>query len=130
MSVHFKYDGNAPGERLALMDKYGIDVQVVHLSAAQLSGLSPEGSVRICRMANDYIHDELTSKYPDRFIGCGIVGLLDADAALEELDRIKGMGFRCATVPAHQGDRGSTTPNPGGSCAGRRSWASRCSYTR
>jgi predicted TIM-barrel fold metal-dependent hydrolase len=110
MSVHFKYDGNAPGERLALMDKYGIDVQVVHLSAAQLSGLSPEGSVRICRMANDYIHDELTSKYPDRFIGCGIVGLLDADAALEELDRIKGMGFRCATVPAHQGDRGLDHP--------------------
>jgi predicted TIM-barrel fold metal-dependent hydrolase len=108
--IRFNHSPNTPKDRLALMDRYGIDAQVVHLSAAQLSGLSSEGSVKACRAVNDYIHEELTSKYPDRFIGCGAVSLLDADAALEELDRIKGMGFKCATVPAHQGDRGLDHP--------------------
>jgi len=113
-AVSFKYDSSLTRDRLALMDRYGIDAQVVHLGAAQLSGLSSGDSVKACRAANDYIHEELTSKYPDRFIGCGAVSLLDADAALEEIDRVRGMGFKCVTVPAHQEDRGLDHPESRG----------------
>ena len=108
--VKFSYSPNLPQDRLSLMKDYGIAAQVVHLSAAQLSRLDAKESAEICRISNDYIYENLSSKYPDRFIGCGIVSILDADAALEEIDRVKGLGFRCITVPAHQGNRGLDHP--------------------
>ena len=101
---------NEPEDRLKIMDKYGIKMQVVHLSAAHIYNLEPSESIRAVRIANDYIYNELVSKYPDRFIGCGAVSLLDADAALEEIDRIKGMGFKCVTMPTHRRDSGLDHP--------------------
>lgn len=93
-----------PEIRIKLMDKYGVDVQVVHLSAAHLSGLDAREAARACRISNDYV-EKLVSAHPDRFVGCGILSILDVESALDELDRVVGdLGFRCVTLGTHQGD--------------------------
>lgn len=101
-ALRFTYFPSTLEDRLRVMDKYGVCAQVIHLSAANLSGMRSGEASAICRAANNYIFEEFMSKRPDRFIGCGILNLLDVDFSLEELDRIVGMGFRCVTVATHQ----------------------------
>ncbi|WP_347246324.1 amidohydrolase family protein [Thermogutta sp.] len=93
-----------PEFRIRLMEKYGVDIQVVHLSAAHLYGLDAREAERACRLSNDYVN-KLVSAHPDRFAGCGVLNILDTRSALEELDRVTGdLGFRCVTMGTHQGD--------------------------
>ena len=95
-----------PEFRLKIMDRYGIGMQVVHLSAAHLYGLDARGAERACRISNDYVA-KIVSMHPDRFAGCGILSILDVGSALDELDRVvKDLGFRCITIGTHQRDIG------------------------
>lgn len=73
------------GFRLKLMDKYGIDKQVLSLSSQGLA--SPEGNfIRMIRAGNDGISD-IVKKYPERFIGMGTFNHLESPEVIDELDR-------------------------------------------
>ncbi|MEM2103890.1 MAG: amidohydrolase family protein [Candidatus Bathyarchaeia archaeon] len=89
-----------------LMEKCGVDMMLLSQTTPVLWGLSVEESVRVCKLSNNYV-DKLCTNYPDKFVGCAIVTLLDIDSALEELDRaINELGFRCVTISTNQDGRG------------------------
>jgi predicted TIM-barrel fold metal-dependent hydrolase len=95
-----------PKVRLGLMDKYGIDMQLLTQTAPVLLGFGPKEQAKICRLSNDAI-SEMCEKYPSRFVGAAIVSLLDVGGALDELDRaVKDYGFRCVTIATNQNGRG------------------------
>ncbi len=109
---HYRYPPqNAdPQVRLALMDRYGIDVQAVSQTTPVLMGLSPDEAAAVCRASNDD-NDALCRAYPDRFVNIGMVSLLDLDEALRELDRCVGeLGCRGITVSTNQEGRGLDDP--------------------
>jgi aminocarboxymuconate-semialdehyde decarboxylase len=93
-------------QRLKLMEKYGIDKQVLSLTSASLMGLTVEEAVRVCRLANDGI-SEFCKKRPDRFVGLAAVTLLDVEEACDELDRaIETLGFRGVIIATNQNGNG------------------------
>lgn len=105
---YFPYPPNNadPKVRLSVMDKYGVHMQLLSQTTPVLLGFNAREAAIICRLSNDYI-GELCSKYPERFVGCAIVSLLDVDAALEELDRVVGeLGLKCVTVSTNQNGKG------------------------
>ena len=73
-------------ERIAEMDKLGITIQVLGLSAPNVyfpdDGLSRE----LAQMTNDFIAD-ICRKYPERFLGLASVPLNNMDYAMDELHR-------------------------------------------
>ncbi|MEM2103900.1 MAG: amidohydrolase family protein [Candidatus Bathyarchaeia archaeon] len=95
-----------PKVRLSVMNRYGIDMQVLSQTTPVLLGFGAEEAARICRLSNDFIYD-LCNRYPDRFAGCAIISLLDVNAALEELDRtVRQLGFKCVTISTNQNGKG------------------------
>lgn len=78
-------------ERVALMDKRGIDVAV--LSSAHGFEQLGEKSAEVCRQANDLIYSVM-QKYPGRFMGTACLPVFDTEAAVAELERVvKEYGF-------------------------------------
>ncbi|HUI86045.1 MAG TPA: amidohydrolase family protein [Nitrososphaerales archaeon] len=95
-----------PKVRLGLMDKYGIDMELLSQTAPVLLGFGPATAAKICRLSNDAISD-MCEKHPSRFAGAAIVSLLDVGTALDELDRtVGGLGFKCVTIATNQKGRG------------------------
>jgi predicted TIM-barrel fold metal-dependent hydrolase len=93
--------------RLAMMDKYGIDIQVLTLATARvLQGYAAELAAEICRLSNDANH-ALWKAYPDRFVNvCGI-SLLDMKSSMKELEHcIKELDCRGITVTTNQNGKG------------------------
>jgi aminocarboxymuconate-semialdehyde decarboxylase len=82
-------------ERLADMDRMGVDVQAVAPAPYQLSyWADPEVGRAVSRMINDDLA-EVAATSPRRFTPLGTVPLQDEKAALEELDRcVDELGFR------------------------------------
>ena len=89
------------GERVALMDEIGVDIQVIstppyffnyHLPTAEALAASRE--------LNDEI-SEAISEYPRRFSGLATVPLQDVDAAIGELERCMANGLRGAELCTH-----------------------------
>ena len=61
------------GERLALMDKHGIEMMVVSLNAPAVQAVpDPKAAVALARQANDALAEEI-AKRPDRFQGLAAV---------------------------------------------------------
>jgi 2,3-dihydroxybenzoate decarboxylase len=89
-------------ERLPLMDKYGIDVQVLSLTVPGIQGLTdPAEAVAQSRRANDFLA-EVIARHPDRFRGFAAVPLQDPQAAAAELDRaVTDLGLSGALVNDH-----------------------------
>lgn len=109
---HFSYprENADPKVRLQLMEKYNIDMQLLSQTTPVLLGFDVEEAMAICKMSNDYIF-EVCSKYPDRFVGCAMISLLDVNSALEELDRTVGeLGFKCVTISTNQNGKGLDCP--------------------
>lgn len=78
-------------DRIALMDKRGIDVAV--LSSAHGFEQVGERSVEVCRHANDLMH-EIAQKHPGRFLCSACLPVFDVDEAVKELERVvKDCGF-------------------------------------
>jgi len=95
-----------PKHRLEIMEKFRVDMQLLSPTSPILLGFDKKDALKIARLSNDYISD-LCSKYPDKFIGCALISLLDVESALEELDRtIKDLGFKCVTISTNQNGRG------------------------
>jgi uncharacterized protein len=99
-----------PEVRLGLMDKYGIQVQALSLTAETLRGFNAEEAAEVCRLANTD-NDAVCRAYPDRFANICIVSLLDMKSAMRELDRsIDELDCRAVTVASNQNGRGLDSP--------------------
>jgi uncharacterized protein len=104
----FRYPRNNadPEVRLALMDKYGIQVQALSLTAETLRGFNPQEAAEVCRQANseNYV---LCKAYPKRFVNICCVSLLNVEAALAEIDRaVNELDCRAITVASNQEGKG------------------------
>lgn len=88
-------------ERIAYMDKAGIDMQIISLAGNVPAGLDAKYSVPLCRDANDEM-EALTSKYPGRFAVFANLPLADGEAMAEELERcVKEKHFVGAMLSGH-----------------------------
>jgi hypothetical protein len=55
-------------QRLTVLDRHGIDLQVLTLCFPMVGGLEPEEELRLARLANDGLA-EIVQRYPHRFLG-------------------------------------------------------------
>jgi aminocarboxymuconate-semialdehyde decarboxylase len=75
-------------ERLADMDRMGIDIQAISVAPPQYYyWAEPDLGRKLARIQNDNLAG-IVSAHPDRFVGLGTVPLQDVDGSLDELDRI------------------------------------------
>lgn len=88
-------------ERIAYMDKMGIDTQIVSLAGSVPSQLDAELSVPLCQEANDEMAEK-GAAYPGRFRFLANLPLADPKAAAEEFERtVKQKGFVGAMLSGH-----------------------------
>jgi len=84
--------------RLADMDAASVDIQVLSPMPELLSyWFEPSVGLEMCRHVNHCIA-EMVARYPDRFLGLGIVPLQDPALAARELDALRTAGFRGVEV--------------------------------
>ena len=74
------------GQRLADMDRVGIDVEVISLSTPNVFFADAQHQPEIARMTND-AYAELIAQHPTRFKGFASIPMDAPDAALAELHR-------------------------------------------
>jgi aminocarboxymuconate-semialdehyde decarboxylase len=99
-----------PETRLALMDKYSIDVQAISQTTPVLLGLSDEDASEVCRLSNQDNY-ALCKDYPDRFVNVCIFHLPDMKSTMEELERaINELDCRGVTISSNQNGRGLDDP--------------------
>ena len=81
-------------QRIRILDRHGVDLQVLTLSFPMVNGLEPEQEIRLARLANDGLA-EMISRYPDRLLGVATLPLSSPHEALKELDRcVESLGFK------------------------------------
>jgi aminocarboxymuconate-semialdehyde decarboxylase len=82
-------------QRLADMDKMGVDVQAISVSPFQfMYSLDPELGRKTARATNENLA-AIVQKHPDRFVALANVPLQAPDAAAEELEHcVRRLGFR------------------------------------
>jgi 2,3-dihydroxybenzoate decarboxylase len=87
------------GQRLRLMDQYGIETMILSLNAPAVQAIpQPARAIEIARRANDALAAEC-AKRPERFRAFAALPLQDPDAAIVELRRcITELGFVGALV--------------------------------
>ncbi len=86
-------------ERIAKMDKLGIEVQVLSLNAPAVQAMTNTGhAVELARRANDFLAEQIV-KRPDRFAGFATLPLQDPEASTRELSRcVTELGFKGALL--------------------------------
>jgi uncharacterized protein len=96
--------------RLALMDKYGVDIHALSQTTPVLLGFGAADAAEICRRSNDDNY-ALCKAYPKRFVNICILSLLDVPKAMKELDRcMNGLDCRGVTVSTNQNGKGLDAP--------------------
>ncbi len=100
--------GQSVSERLALLDRTGIDTQVLSVSQAQPYLPDPVAAAEAARVGND-LFAELCADHPGRFLAFAALPLPHQDQALAEIARVAGMatvvGFTIGcSVADHQLD--------------------------
>jgi 2,3-dihydroxybenzoate decarboxylase len=92
--------------RLADMDKRGVDVQVLSLTAPGIQAeLDPVAAGRAARAANDRLAT-VVSDNPDRYAAFAALPMTDASEAATELKRmVTQFGFKGGLVNGHTGGR-------------------------
>jgi 2,3-dihydroxybenzoate decarboxylase len=87
--------------RLADMDGFGVDHQIVGLTCPGVELFDVEQAQELARLANDRIADAC-ARHPDRFSGLAAVALHDVDFAVGELERaVRKLGLRGLIVNSH-----------------------------
>jgi predicted TIM-barrel fold metal-dependent hydrolase len=110
LKKNFVSESSDPGKRIALMEKYGIDMQVLTQTTPVLEGLSMAEASEICKISNDAL-GKIALAYPERFIPFAVVSLLDVKGALRELDRAVGQwGCRGVTIGTNHDNLGLDDP--------------------
>jgi len=86
-------------KRLALMDKYGIEMMILSLNAPAIQAIpDAKQASELSRIANDFLADQI-QKRPNRFAGFAALPMQDPDAAIAELTRcVKELRFKGALV--------------------------------
>jgi aminocarboxymuconate-semialdehyde decarboxylase len=92
----------SPEQRIADMDRMGIDIQAISPAPRQTYyGADPDLGLATARAINDFIA-EICGRYPDRFVGLGTVPFQAPELAIAELDRLhKSLGFRGIEIMTH-----------------------------
>ena len=99
-----------PEVRLAVMDKYGVDIQALSQSSPVLLGFDSEEAAELCRLSNSDNY-ALCKAYPARFVNICILSLLNMGSALEELKRsINELDCRGVTIATNQNGKGLDSP--------------------
>ena len=89
---------NLGERRLADMDRWGIDVQVISLTAPGAQQLAAKEAVPLVRAANDRLAGAV-AKHPNRMAALAALPMADPRAATEELERcVRESGFKGAVV--------------------------------
>jgi predicted TIM-barrel fold metal-dependent hydrolase len=95
-----------PDSRLALMEKYRVDMQALTQTAPVIVGLSPEDAAEVCRISNDDNY-ALCKAYPKKFVNIAFISLQDMKKAMDELERsVKELGCRGVTLGSNQAGKG------------------------
>ena len=85
-------------QRIASMDKQGVDVQVISYGNNSPMDLPPESATLLCRQANDELAAAI-QKHPTRFAGFAVLPVGNPQAAAGELTRaVKELGFVGASL--------------------------------
>lgn len=89
-------------ERVAHLDRKGIDVQVLSLNPQLIRDhLEPKSTIDFCRSVNDELSGAVAES-PDRFEALAILPLQDTDASVRELDRaMNELGLKGFLVASH-----------------------------
>lgn len=88
-------------KRIAEMDKAGIDVQVLSLTAPGVEQLEPGDAIALARESNDFLAHAITQN-PKRFGGFAALPTSTPDRAVEELQRrVREQGFQGAVINGH-----------------------------
>ncbi|HWV53723.1 amidohydrolase family protein [Pseudorhodoplanes sp.] len=74
----------SPDTALALMDRCGIETQILSISAPGIDFVSGEAARRLARDINEELAG-IVARHPGRFRGFGLLPLPDLDGALQEL---------------------------------------------
>ena len=95
-----------PAVRLEVMDRYGIDLQVLTLGyPPALENMDDRAALDVARTANDALA-EVVHAWPDRFVGAATLPLNTPRAALAELERCRrDLGLHAIQLFTHVGGR-------------------------
>ncbi len=97
----FEQLGDLGDKRLAEMDKAGIDVQVLSLTAPGVEQLEPADAIALARESNDCLAEAMT-RHPSRFGGFAALPTSSPDQAAEELQRrVRNHAFQGAVINGH-----------------------------
>ena len=93
-------------ERVADMDRLGVDVQVVSAEPQMYCYQYPaEQAIPLHRETNDEVHSYTVGR-PDRFDGLAILPMQDVPAAIAEMERtVVGLGFKGVMIGDHVNGR-------------------------
>ena len=87
--------------RTAEMDKAGIDMQVLSLTAPGVEQLEPNDALALARESNDFLAAAI-AKHPTRFGGFAALPTAEPDQAAAELERrVREQGFKGAVINGH-----------------------------
>ena len=91
-------------ERIADMDRMGVDIQAVSISPYQFYyWAEPEIGRKASQMENDDLA-EAVARHPDRLVGLGTVPLQNTEMAVAEMERcVDELGFRGLEINTHVG---------------------------
>ncbi|WP_048001037.1 amidohydrolase family protein [Lactiplantibacillus herbarum] len=73
-------------ERLAFMDKNGIDMEILSYGNSSPQNLEPEQAISLCQLANDEMARAI-AKHPTRYRGLAVLPVGNSEAAATELER-------------------------------------------
>lgn len=81
-------------DRIAFMDKYDIDMQIMSYGNSQAQNLDPKDAIPLSRLANDELAKAVASN-PTRFAAMATIPVGDPEAAAAELKRaVTELGFK------------------------------------
>ena len=87
-----------PARRIEDMDKCGVDMQIISLTAPNVNFVEAEQGLELARAANDGIA-EVVSLYPDRLVGLASVPLKNVDLACGEMTRaVNELGLKGVAI--------------------------------
>jgi aminocarboxymuconate-semialdehyde decarboxylase len=98
------------GLRLKAMNRTGVGVQALSLTAPMVYFAAPPLALRLARAFNDALA-EAHRAHPERFVGCATLPMQDPAAALAELDRAARLpGVRAVYLGTNVGGRELSDP--------------------
>ncbi len=86
--------------RIDHMDEYGIDRQLLLLTAPGVQVVRPGEGTALAREANDIAADACR-RHPDRFSACAAFDPRDVAGSVKELQRAAGLGLNGAVLNSH-----------------------------